>query len=107
MKIKIVSIYIILIFFLDNKNMMNKEKDIKEEEKQDDKWGKIMEETNELKRKINEIQKQNEIQNEIQNGIQNDISFIKKMLLKLLKKKRKRKDLKKIKAKKDEDGANK
>ena len=94
MKIKIVSIYIILIFFLDNKNMMNKEKDIKEEEKQDDKWGKIMEETNELKRKINEIQKQNEIRNEIQNEIQKeiqktvkDIPFIKKMLLKLLKKK--------------------
>ena len=41
MEIKIVSIYIILIFFLDNKNMMNKDKDIKEEEKQDDKLGKI------------------------------------------------------------------
>ena len=83
MKIKIVSIYIILIFFLDNKNMMNKEKDIKEEEKQNDKWGKIMEETNELKRKMNEIQKQ---QNEIQKTVK-DIPFIKKMLLKLLKKK--------------------
>ena len=30
--------------------MMNKDNDIKEEEKQDVKWGKIMEETNELKK---------------------------------------------------------
>ena len=37
--------------------MMNKDKDIKEEEKQDDKLGKIMKETNELKRQMNEIQK--------------------------------------------------
>ena len=79
---------------------MNKDKDIKEDEKQDDKWGKTMEEINELKRQMNEIQKQ-------VNEIAKDIPYIKNMLLKLLTKKRKRKELKKIKTKKDKDGSNK
>lgn len=67
---------------------MNKDNDIKEEEKQDDKLGKNMEETNELKRQMNEIQKQ-------RNEIAKDIPYIKKMLFKLLKKKEKGRSLKK------------
>ena len=67
---------------------MNKDKDIKEEEKQDDKLGKNMEETNELKRQMNEIQKQ-------VNEIAKDIPYIKNMLLKLLKKKEKGRSLNK------------